>query len=93
MADLAESTSTVGITTMNNPSWKILFYILGGVTMLWSVVLGFILPDNPANAWFLKKNERVLGVKRVAQNDVGIKSKVRASASLPPSPPVHTLHV
>lgn len=44
--------------------------------MGWSVVLGFLLPDYPGNAWFLSKNDKVLGVKRVSQNDTGIKSKV-----------------
>lgn len=74
----------VGITKMNNPDWKLLFYILGGITMGWSIVLGVVLPDNPSNAWFLSKEERVLGVKRIAQNEVGIKTKVSCKPCLLP---------
>ncbi|KAA8643492.1 uncharacterized protein ATNIH1004_010261 [Aspergillus tanneri] len=29
------------------PQWKMLFLILGSITIIWSVVLGFALPDSP----------------------------------------------
>lgn len=44
--------------------------------MAWAFVLAFALPDYPGNAWFLSKEDRILAVKRVSQNDTGIKSKV-----------------
>ena len=55
--------------------WTIIFYILGGVTMLWSFVIYFCLPDTPSNARFLSERERILAVKRVAGNETGIKNK------------------
>lgn len=55
--------------------WQILFYILGGITMLWSVFIFFFLPDSPANARFLTERQRLIAVKRVAGNDLGIKNK------------------
>jgi MFS family permease len=55
--------------------WQILFYILGGITMLWSVFIFFFLPDSPANARFLTERQRLIAVKRVAANDLGIKNK------------------
>ncbi|KAL1635315.1 hypothetical protein SLS56_001738 [Neofusicoccum ribis] len=35
----------------------------------------FMLPDSPANAWFLKQRERLVAVKRVSTNETGIKNK------------------
>lgn len=55
--------------------WQLLFYILGAATCFWSLVVFFVLPDSPASAFFLTKRERVLAVKRVAQNQMGIKNK------------------
>jgi hypothetical protein len=35
----------------------------------------FVLPDSPSNAYFLNQRERLVAVKRVASNDMGIKNK------------------
>ncbi|KAI0190643.1 major facilitator superfamily domain-containing protein [Xylaria flabelliformis] len=55
--------------------WKIIFYILGGVTILWSAIVWFILADSPSNASFLSHREKLVAVKRVAGNETGIKNK------------------
>lgn len=55
--------------------WELIFFILGGATMIWSFVLYFLLADSPANARFLDERERVIAVKRVAANSMGIKNK------------------
>jgi MFS family permease len=70
---------SMGISTLS-PSirperWEILFFILGGVTMLWAVFIFAFLPDSPANARFLTERQRLIAVKRVASNDIGIKNK------------------
>ncbi|KAF9886281.1 hypothetical protein FE257_011894 [Aspergillus nanangensis] len=57
------------------PRWELLFYILGGATCLWALVIFFVLPDSPSSAFFLKKHERIIAVKRVASNETGIKNK------------------
>ncbi|KAJ7830665.1 major facilitator superfamily domain-containing protein [Mycena olivaceomarginata] len=46
-----------------------------GVTMLWSFVIFFFLPDSPATARFLTPRQRILAVQRVAGNQLGIKNK------------------
>ncbi|KAL3479094.1 major facilitator superfamily domain-containing protein [Aspergillus californicus] len=38
--------------------WKMLFIIFGLITVAWSVVLFFYLPDSPSNAYFLTPTER-----------------------------------
>ncbi|KAF9026835.1 MFS general substrate transporter [Hymenopellis radicata] len=55
--------------------WKYIFYILGSVTMAWSVVVFFALPDSPASARFLNPEYRILAVRRVAGNQIGIKNR------------------
>lgn len=60
---------------MTPARWELIFFILGGATCLWSFVIFFLLPDNPARARFLTEHERVLAVKRVAGNETGIKNK------------------
>ncbi|KAL1649510.1 hypothetical protein SLS58_001566 [Diplodia intermedia] len=55
--------------------WELIFYILGGITCIWAIVVWFMLPDSPSNAWFLKQRERLIAVKRVSGNETGIKNK------------------
>ncbi|KAF4851815.1 putative transporter [Colletotrichum siamense] len=55
--------------------WELIFFMLGGVTCVWSLVIWFLLPDSPSNAFFLSHRERLLAVKRVSENETGIKNK------------------
>ena len=70
---------SMGISTLPEDStparWEILFYILGGVTMLWSIIIYVFLPDAPSNARFLNERQRLIAVKRVVSNEMGIKNK------------------
>ncbi|TQV91627.1 Major facilitator superfamily transporter [Cordyceps javanica] len=56
------------------PPWKALYLILGGATIVASVLVFYLLPDVPSSAWFLKKEERILAIARVSDNLTGIKS-------------------
>lgn len=55
--------------------WQIIFYALGGATMIWSFVIFFVLADTPASAFFLTKRQRLVAVWRTAGNEMGIKNK------------------
>lgn len=61
--------------TMRPERWELIFFILGGVTCLWALVIFFLLPDTPSNARFLSERERIIAVKRVSGNETGIKNK------------------
>lgn len=69
----------MGVSTLPEditPSrWEILFFILGGVTCLWAIVIWIFLPDSPPNARFLNERQRLIAVKRVSENETGIKNK------------------
>jgi MFS family permease len=45
-------------------TWRVLFLILGGVTVAFSAVLWTFLPDSPIKARFLNERERKLSVLR-----------------------------
>ncbi|KAH8649089.1 major facilitator superfamily domain-containing protein [Xylariales sp. PMI_506] len=70
---------SMGISTLpanyTPERWQLIFYILGAVTCVWSLVVYFVLPDSPPNARFLNERERLVAVKRVAGNQTGIKNK------------------
>jgi len=57
-------------------SWRWLFIVLGGVTVIWGTFVFFYLPDNPGNARWLTTREKALVVRRVQQNQTGIENKV-----------------
>ncbi|KAJ6494261.1 major facilitator superfamily domain-containing protein [Mycena sanguinolenta] len=67
--------SSISPTAPGPAKWQYIFYILGSVTMAWSFVIWFFLPDSPASARFLTPQMRVLAVQRVADNHLGIKNK------------------
>lgn len=52
-------------------AWKPLFLILGAVTVLWSVVLFFTLPDSPLTTKHLTEAERNIALRRLERNNAG----------------------
>lgn len=50
------------------PIWKLFFIIIGGVTFLWAIVLFFLYPNNPTDAIFLSKEERIWVIRRVQRS-------------------------
>lgn len=66
----------VGHIHTNVALWKFPFIICGVLSTVWSMVLWFILPSNPASAWFLTHQERAIAIARVKENQTGVESKV-----------------
>lgn len=60
------------ITTSSLAHWRLLFLILGGVTSAYGVLLFLLLPDSPAKARFLNKDERIIAVQRTLENKTGV---------------------
>jgi hypothetical protein len=48
--------------------------IFGGFTIAWSIVVLFLLPDDPTKAWFFSPTDRVKAIIRVQENMTGIKN-------------------
>lgn len=70
---------SMGISTLPEDvrpeKWQLVFYILGGATVLWSFVVFMFLPDTPSNARFFNHRQRLVAVNRVASNETGIKNR------------------
>lgn len=55
--------------------WKIMFIVLGLVTVVIGFVTFFLLPDTPMQARFLSEPEKVMLLNHVAINQTGIRNK------------------
>lgn len=60
------------IPTTHLVSWQYNFLILGAITSGYALVLFCFLPDSPATAVFLKKNERIIALQRTIENQTGL---------------------
>lgn len=56
-------------------SWQLIFLTIGLMNFAWGAVFLWLMPDSPATAKFLTHKQRVIAVKRVADNMVGVKTK------------------
>lgn len=64
----------VGHITSGLPQWMYVFLIFGSLSMVWGIVFLLVCPDLPSTARFLNPEERILAVKRVANNKQSIKN-------------------
>ncbi|CEL00991.1 Putative MFS allantoate transporter [Aspergillus calidoustus] len=64
------------ITSAHLAPWRILFLLLGLITVATGVVYFWFLPDNQTNAKFLDEREKLIAVERIRDNFQGIGSQV-----------------
>ena len=57
------------------PKWKYIFLALGGFTVLYGVIMFFVLPDSIADAKWLSQREKVVAVERLRDEKLGIENK------------------
>lgn len=55
--------------------WKIVFLVTGLLTLCLGILFFFVMPDNQMNARWLTKEDRILAVARIRQNQQGIGNK------------------
>lgn len=53
-------------------SWKWMFLVTGALSILWSIVLWFYLPNHQGTAWFLNDAEKQAALEMVRGNHTGI---------------------
>ncbi|KAF6837195.1 allantoate permease [Colletotrichum plurivorum] len=56
-------------------SWRLLFLVIGGFTVLWGVALLLWLPDSPLAGNFLTGKDKYIALDRVRENMTGIENK------------------
>ncbi|KAH9219810.1 MFS allantoate transporter [Leptodontidium sp. 2 PMI_412] len=55
------------------PNWKLIYVVVGTITIAWGFVIILYLPDGPHNAKCLTEYERIVAVWRVSKNQTGVK--------------------
>lgn len=55
--------------------WQIMFIFTGGLTVVCGIVFYLMVPDSPANAWFLNDDEKVQAIERIRTNQQGVGNK------------------
>lgn len=56
-------------------TWKIIFLLIGSITILWAVVVYFFLPNNPLETNRLTAREKYIIIQRKAADNTGIEAK------------------
>ncbi|EJD04818.1 membrane transporter, partial [Fomitiporia mediterranea MF3/22] len=63
------------IHTPSFEPWRWLMIICGIITLITGICYWFFYPDSPTNAWFLTREERVIAVNRIKENQAGVENK------------------
>ncbi|KAL3479623.1 allantoate permease [Aspergillus californicus] len=56
-------------------TWKIIFLLMGSITIVWAAVVYFCLPNNPLDAKWLSKREKYIIIQRKASDNTGVEAK------------------
>ncbi|WWC91150.1 uncharacterized protein L201_006091 [Kwoniella dendrophila CBS 6074] len=76
-AGIVGGLSSYGIghsTSAAIPTWALIFVVFGCFTAVWGIVILLFLPDTPASAKFLTQDQKIVAIKRVAENRTGTKN-------------------
>ncbi|VUC38193.1 unnamed protein product [Clonostachys rosea] len=64
----------IGHTTTGIASWRLLFLVLGAISLLFSVSMFFFFPDRPETGRFLNEKEAYVAVQRKREDNTGVTS-------------------
>ncbi|KAJ5987610.1 hypothetical protein N7451_011975 [Penicillium sp. IBT 35674x] len=56
-------------------SWKLIFLTIGLLNLVSGAVFLWLMPDSPSSARFLTHRQRLVAVRRVAENMIGVKTR------------------
>lgn len=56
-------------------SWQLIFLTIGLLNFVTACLFLWLMPDSPSSARFLTHRQRLIAVKRVAENMIGVKTK------------------
>ncbi|KAF7760061.1 hypothetical protein Agabi119p4_11756 [Agaricus bisporus var. burnettii] len=63
------------INTGKFKPWQWLMVITGLMTLLTSISFWLWFPDSPTTAWFLTRDEKVIAIRRLKENQTGVENK------------------
>ena len=64
-----------GHITTGLEQWQYVFIIFGAISIAWAILFLILMPDLPSTAKFLRPEERIIAVERVAASRQGVKNK------------------
>lgn len=65
----------IGHTHTAVAPWRLLFLVLGAYSVVWAVVVWFLLPDSPTTARWLNAREKYVALVRIRDNNTGLEDK------------------
>ncbi|KAH3661496.1 hypothetical protein OGAPHI_006343 [Ogataea philodendri] len=55
--------------------WRSFYWITGGMSIAWGIIIYFLLPSSPVNCFWLSEKEKAIIIHQVKKNQTGIKSE------------------
>ncbi|KAL3448314.1 major facilitator superfamily domain-containing protein [Aspergillus insuetus] len=55
-------------------SWAYMYFFAGSITIIWGIILNFVLPPDPVNAHGFNERERYISVARMRSNNSGVRN-------------------
>lgn len=55
--------------------WRVMFWITGGITVAWAIIIGLLMPDNPPKARFVTERQKAILVDRLREDRTGVENK------------------
>ncbi|KAL3493301.1 major facilitator superfamily domain-containing protein [Aspergillus germanicus] len=55
-------------------SWAYMYFFAGSITIIWGIILNFVLPPDPVNAQGFNERERYISVARMRSNNSGVRN-------------------
>ncbi|KAH6683371.1 major facilitator superfamily domain-containing protein [Halenospora varia] len=65
----------IGHAKTSIASWRLLFLVLGTVSLVFSIAMFVFMPDSPLKGKFLSDKEKYIAVHRIRDNDTGVEFK------------------
>ena len=63
------------LTTTAIEAWRVMYIVLGAISIIIGVITFTLLPDSPMQAWFLSDAEKSAVLKHVAINGTGVSNR------------------
>lgn len=64
----------LGSVNGGKDTWRYMYYFAGGLTMVWGIVIFFVLPPDPVRAKGFDERERYILLARLRSNNAGVRN-------------------
>lgn len=71
-------------TNISIATWRLLFIVLGAISMVFAVMMFLFCPDRPEAGRFLSEREALVAIERKRSDNTGIENKVNLYALFSP---------